>query len=234
MALTVEEKLEMVKLLEEKERRKTYGGHLAKYFPDEGPLRAELYPKHQRFFEDGAIHRERIFMAANRVGKTVAGAYELTAHLTGQYPDWWKGRRFTHPITAWAAGDTGQTTRDVVQVALLGTEHGTGMIAKDRLGRITGRPGYPDAVDTVMVKHVSGGWSDLGFKSFDQKRRSFQGTNKHVVWLDEECPQDVYSEAAVRTMNVNGIIYVTFTPLNGLTKFIQDYMKAAHEGDEDE
>lgn len=226
-SLSIEEKAELVRLLEEKERRKTVGGHLAKFFPDSGPLAAEHYPKHMRFFGSGGSLRERIFMAANRVGKTVAGAYEMACHLTGQYPDWWTGRRFNHPVQAWAAGDTGQTTRDVVQVALLGEEHGTGMLAKDVILKTVNRPGVPNAIDTVQIQHASGGVSHLGFKSFDQKRRSFQGTGKHVIWLDEECPQDVYSEAAVRTMTTKGLIYVTFTPLSGLTAFIQDFMGAA-------
>jgi hypothetical protein len=33
-------------------------------------------------------------MAGNRVGKTVAAGTELTYHLTGCYPHWWRGRRF--------------------------------------------------------------------------------------------------------------------------------------------
>jgi phage terminase large subunit-like protein len=229
MGLSVDEKVEFIELLEEQERRTLYGGHVTKWFLDTGPLRAELYHKHQDFFRLGAFHKERLFMAANRVGKTIAGAYEMTCHLTGLYPSWWEGKRFNHPIEAWAAGDTGQTTRDVVQASLLGDVRGTGMIPHELLGKMVNRPGIPDAVDTVKVKHVSGGWSTLGFKSFDQKRKSFQGTGKHVVWLDEECPQDVYSEAVVRTMTTDGIIFVTFTPLNGLTKFIQEFLKEAHQ-----
>jgi hypothetical protein len=82
------------------------------YYPDEGPLRRELYPKHLEFFRAGIEHRERCFLAANRVGKTEGvGGYELTCHLTGEYPDWWEGRTFDHPIEAWAAGDTSQTVR---------------------------------------------------------------------------------------------------------------------------
>src|SRR5215813_15606402 len=76
------------------------------YFPETGPLRRELYPKHQEFFAAGAKFRERLMLAANRVGKTEGvGGYELVLHLTGQYPGWWKGRRFDRPIRAWAAGD---------------------------------------------------------------------------------------------------------------------------------
>ena len=43
----------------------------------------------------------RCFLAANRVGKTEGvGGYELTCHLTGEYPDWWEGRTFDDPIEA--------------------------------------------------------------------------------------------------------------------------------------
>jgi len=229
MGLSAEDKLEYIRLLEEKQRRIEYGGHVTKFFLDEGSLRAALYPKHQAFFNDGSVHKERLFMAANRVGKTIAGAYEMTCHLTGLYPGWWTGKRFEHPIEAWCAGDTGQTTRDVLQEALVGSTRGTGMIPYNLLGKMVNRSGIPDALDTVKVKHVTGGWSTLGFKSYDQKRKSFQGTGKHVVWLDEECPQDVYSEALVRTMTTKGTIYVTFTPLQGLTKFILDFFKQSSE-----
>ncbi len=90
------------------------------YFPETGPLRRELYARHLEFFRAGAEHMERCFMAANRVGKTVAGAYELTLHLTGRYPTWWEGRRFNQPISSWVSGSTNQTTRDILQSTLLG------------------------------------------------------------------------------------------------------------------
>lgn len=227
--LSPEEKLVLLKLLEQRADRVKHGGHLLKYFPNTGPHRVELYPKHRDFFAAGKEHSERVFMAANRVGKTVAGAYELTCHLTGEYPDWWEGKTFNHPTDCWAAGDTGQTTRDIIQTELLGPySEGDGMIARDKLGKKVMRAGSTSgAVDTIQIKHVTGGWSRLGFKSYDQKRRSFQGTGKHAVWLDEECPLDVYDESNMRIMTTGGVIYVTFTPLMGLTQFIQNFQKAA-------
>ena len=80
--------------LEEQERRKKFGGHLTQWFLDEGPFRYQAYPKHMEFFKQGANNTERLFMAANRVGKSVGGAYEATCHLTGLYPHWWEGKRF--------------------------------------------------------------------------------------------------------------------------------------------
>jgi hypothetical protein len=67
---------------------------LSRYFPDTGPYRRELYRKHLQFFAAGATHRTRAFISANRVGKSKAGAFETTLHLTGDYPSWWEGRQF--------------------------------------------------------------------------------------------------------------------------------------------
>ena len=74
------------------------------YFPDTGPLRRELYPRHIEHFDAGSTHRQRLMMAANRVGKTENGAFEVAAHCTGEYPAWWKGHRFEGSIDVWVAG----------------------------------------------------------------------------------------------------------------------------------
>ena len=197
------------------------------FYPESGPLRRGLYQRHTEFFRAGAAHRERCFLAANRVGKTEGvGAYEATLHLTGRYPGWWEGRRFDRPISAWAAGDTNLTTRDIIQLKLLGpiTEFGTGMIPADCIVNTTRKVGIPDAVETIYVKHVSGGVSEIGLKSYVQGRESFQGTERHLLWLDEECERSIYTECLLRTMTVNGLLMLTFTPLMGLTDIVRDFL----------
>lgn len=196
-------------------------------YPDTGALRRELYKKHLEFFKAGATYRERCALAANRVGKTEGmGGYETALHLTGQYPAWWPGRRFEHPVNFWAAGKTNETTRDIVQRKLFGPVTGsgpnkgvagTGLIYGDCIGKIAWKQGVADLADTVMVKHVSGGWSELGLKSYQQGRGSFEGTERHGIWLDEEPPLEIYSECLIRTATTNGIVYITFTPLEGTT-----------------
>ena len=143
-------------------------------------------PNTQQFFEMGATRRERAFIAANKIGKSEGvGAYETVLHLTGQYPAWWKGRKWNRPIAAWASGDTAKTTRDIIQRILLGPfgEFGTGMIPADCIVRTTTKQGIGDAIEGIFVKHVSGGTSELILKSYDQKREAFQGTNRDLVWL---------------------------------------------------
>jgi phage terminase large subunit-like protein len=207
------------KLTAERDRRK-----LANYRP---------YPRQAEFHSAGAKHRERLLMTANRFGKTVCGAAEMAFHLTGQYPAWWEGKRFDKPVRAWAAGVTGETTRDVVQEKLIGPpfrfeEWGTGMIPKAALGNIANARGLPGAIDTVSVKHVSGGISSLQFKSYEKGREKWQGAALEVIWLDEECDEEIYSEGLTRTNETGGIVYVTFTPLQGMSNVVQRFLLDPH------
>ena len=130
--------------------------------------------------------RERCFMAANQIGKSYAAANELALHLTGEYPDWWQGKRFDHPIAAWAAGVTGESTRDTLQRLLLGRpgQHGTGALPADRIIDTTSSRGVADAIDTVVVRHKYG-TSTCSFKSYEKGREKWQGETLHVVAFDE-------------------------------------------------
>ena len=204
------------------------GRKISRYFPETGRLARQNYPCHMAFFKAGIQHRERCFMAANRVGKTEsAGGYEMTLHLTGNYPDWWEGRRFTRPIKAWAAGDTNETVRDILQAKLLGAPglYGTGLIPRNALARWTIRAGLRDAVLDIYVNHANGGLSQLTLKSYEQGRKKFQGTEIDVVWLDEEPPMDIYGECLVRTMTTGGIVMLTFTPLMGLSDVVRRFLE---------
>jgi len=228
-----EVRLELLRKLEAL-RKDQKARRMENYYPDTGPLRRELYQKHMEVFRAGAKYRKRAFVAANRVGKSEGvGAYEMTLHLTGLYPDWWEGRRFSRPIEAWACGKTGQTVRDIVQEKLLGPpdDIGTGMIPGRCIDTndVKKKPGgVPDAIESVLVKHVSGGKSRLGFKSYDQGRQSFEGTHRDVIWPDEECDIGILGEMDLRTMATEpgaegGMILMTFTPLLGLSETILSF-----------
>jgi len=162
----------------------------------------------------------------------------MTLHLTGLYPDWWEGKTFSEPVMAWTAGDTAKNVRDIMQTMLLGPygnieAYGTGLIPGELIHRWTNKHGLSDAIESIYVKHVSGGLSNIQFKSYDQGREVFQGTSQQVIHLDEECPIEIYTECLLRTLTVHGIIYVTATPLMGLTdlmlSFMPEYMPAPED-----
>lgn len=216
--------------LREKANRRKYN-RLHALFPDEGPLRRELYPKHMAFFEASADHREILFLAANRIGKSEAGGYACAVHLTGLYPHWWKGRRFNRPIKAMAAGDTGQTTRDILQFKLIGdyNDIGTGLIPKTNLevDKFTRKNGIPESFEKLAVRHIDGHLNYIWLRSYEQGRKVFQGFEQDLIWLDEEVPKDVYDEALVRTMTTGGLVMMTYTPIQGMTELTLSFLESA-------
>lgn len=194
------------------------------------------YPKQQEFLDLGLTKRERLLMAGNQLGKTECGAYEASLHMTGDYPDWWLGRRFSKPTRGWICGETGLLVRDVQQNKLCGkpgvvAEFGTGMIPKDRfVDKPSLARGVTDAYDTIQVKHKSGGVSTATFKSYEQGREKFQGEPVDWIWLDEEPPIEIYSECLTRTTATRGMVYMTFTPLKGMSETVTRFL---HEPSED-
>lgn len=218
--------------LAEMARRKSMR-KLFTYYPDEGPLRRELYKKHLLFFRLGSTHGTRGFIAGNRIGKTEGvGGYELTLHLTGRYPAWWEGTKFDSPVRAWVAGDTSKTVREITQEKLLGPwgKFGTGLIPGDDIVRYTAKAGVAEAVDTLWVKHYDGngvydGDSRVVFKSYDQGRESFQGSEQEIIWLDEESDDHIRTECVLRLMTTDGLLMETFTPLKGITPVVLQYLK---------
>ena len=187
------------------------------------------YAKQVDFHNAGLEFRERLFMAGNQLGKTWAGAYEVAMHLTGRYPDWWQGRRFNYP-TRWMVGsESAELTRKGVQRLLLGPpelkeEWGTGAIPHECLRDTSPRQGVPDAVASAVVKHVSGEDSVIQFNSYDQGRTKWQADTVDGVWFDEEPPLPVYSEGLTRTNATGGLVFVTFTPLLGMSEVVKRYL----------
>jgi phage terminase large subunit-like protein len=225
MPLTLDERLQYDRLIAEAVRRST--SRFSTFFADSGPLARTGYLKHLDFFAAGKKFKERLFMAANRVGKSEAGAYELTCHLTGLYPAWWEGRRFETPVECWAVGTNSQTTRDIVQAKLLGSVQmpGTGMVPSHLIVSTISSRGLPGALEGAVIRHASGGTSLLGLKTYEQGRQSFEGTSKDVIWCDEEPPASCYTEMLYRTVTTKGIVMVTFTPLQGMSDVVKGFLE---------
>lgn len=209
-------KIELLGLLEERERRRREN-KLQRYRP---------YNKQMAFHAAGDKYRERLLRAGNQNGKTFCCAAELAYHLTGQYPDWWAGRRWDRPIVAWASSETGESTRDNPQRALLGLigEVGTGAVPRDRLGEHGMATGVSNLYDFIKIRHVSGGWSTLRFKYYAQGRRKWQGPPVDFVWFDEEPPADIYDEGLARTIATGGCAALTFTPLMGMSEVVRRFL----------
>lgn len=214
-------------MLETKIRRDSHN-QISTWFST--PEIRKAYSKQMEFFRLGKKFEERALFGGNRTGKTLCGCYEDTLHMTGQYPDWWEGIRWPHPVDMWAATDTAKNTRDILQEKFCGKPgdekaYGCGMIPHDLILRTTVKHGLADAYETVFVRHVpTGGVSTVQFKSYDQGRVAFQGTAQHHIHLDEEPDLEIYAECLMRIMTTNGRLILTETPLLGISDLMLEYM----------
>ena len=218
-----EELARAVEIARELERRKQRN-QLANYIP---------YEYQEKFHNTD--EPQRLLMAGNRVGKSMCGAMEMAYHLTGKYPKWWNGRKFVKPIRAWVGGVSNETTRDVCQKELLGqpddpAARGTGSIPAELIGETVRKPGVPNAVNSLVVKHVTGGNSRLAFKAYEMGKEKWMGEAVDVVWLDEEPPTSIYSQALTRTADRGGIVFMTFTPESGMTETVAQFVNNLKKG----
>jgi len=214
------------------------GLEVLKTAKNESLARYKPAAKQEQFHAAGKIHRERSLIAANQTGKTFCAAREVAFHLTGRYPENWNGRRWNRPTHWWAASITNEMTRDNPQSKLMGAsklEWGQGAIPKADIDfqSITLSRALGDLIDAVRIRHVSGGFSSLSFKSYTMGMDKWQGPTKDGVWFDEEPPAGIYSEGLTRTNLGNrisdtesGMTMLTLTPLLGMSEVVTHFYPA--------
>jgi phage terminase large subunit-like protein len=184
------------------------------------------HPKQAEFHAAGARFRERLLCAGNQVGKSLSCAMEVAMHASGIYPPKWKGKKFDRALRIWACGETSEVVRDTCQRLLLGEpgDHGTGAIPRAALVDVTPARGIADLVDTIRVRHTSGGISTIALKAYSQGRERFQGSTIDFAWMDEEPDQPVFSEILTRTNTTSGPTILSFTPLKGMSTVVKRYL----------
>lgn len=223
--LSRKQKIELLALLEEKERRQFV--YRYKTF-SEG-----LYPWQKKFIRLTSDYSQVCLMAANRVGKTRTGTYIDSIHALGDYPDDWEGHKFVHPPLIWCLGYSGEKTRDLLQEPIFGRRSEDswegGLIPPDRIIGHEAMTGTPNAMRTVYVKHASGGTSKVQFWSYSQGQHAIMGDSVDWFHIDEE-PKDqaIYPQVLTRTATGDkgqgGRGILTFTPENGRTDLVIGFM----------
>ncbi len=197
--------LQKIHAIEREQKKRSESDRLARYNTGRKKHKKQL-----------AFHRckkrNRWVFGGNRSGKTECGAAEAVWLARGNHPY----RKNKKNVFGWVVSLTSQVQRDVAQQKILY------YLRPDWIEDIVMSSGRKDApyagvIDQIRVKNVFGGISVIGFKSCDQGRERFQGSSLDFVWFDEEPPQDVYEECAMRVLDKKGDIFGTMTPLKGLT-----------------
>ena len=182
-----------------------------------------------KFFELGKRFTRRGMIAANRAGKTIASTYETAFHLTGKYPPHWKGKVYESPIIAMCSGESWEQVAKTLQSKLLGCDDikqsyrlGSGAIPRELIDFKSIRSDGANVL-AMEVWHTTGGKSKLYFSNYTQQVRHLQGFELDLVVLDEQPPDETFSELVVRTASRNGQVICSFTPLKGMSGLVRKF-----------
>ncbi len=175
--------------------------HIDLSYPPYEPNCPQIAEFHQR------TEKIRAVFGGNRSGKTYSTTFEVLNHL----------RQIPNGI-GWAA----TVTYDGVGQYLWPTykRH----LAPDEILEISWLR-YSQRIPAVVRLR---GFT-LYFRSYEQGREKFQGSNVDIIHLDEEPPKDVYHECLARTVDRKGKIVFSMTPLKGKTWIHKDIFEKADE-----
>lgn len=152
-------------------------------------------------------HDVRLYIGGNRSGKTLGGVIEDVYWLRKDHPN----QRL--PIGA-------EPTRG--RVVAVDFENGVKKIIL---------PIFANVIPKSLL--INGSWLDsyngqektlklsnnsfVEFMSYDQDLDKFAGTSRHFIHMDEEPPKPIYTENYARIIDTNGRLWITMTPVEGMT-----------------
>lgn len=158
-------------------------------------------------------------VCGNRTGKTEGTWIKFYASMIGLDPltkqptDRFKTKKNPDgTIDGWIVSDTEDTSIDIIQRTLVRE-----VLGDDESGFLW------NFVDDSCQWTEANGWknsrfvttngSRVTFKFSTQKRKTFQGTSRNIIWADEEQPKDIMEECRVRVADCNGYLWGTLTPV---------------------
>lgn len=175
------------------------GSHIGPMIP------GQLHAKQEAALAADAKHRWLFW--GNQVGKSTTGAIDVAMLALGRHPFL---QKWNPPVTIWASALTWELWENVLLPELLT------WIPADRI--IDAPQPYKNSTKRhILVRADNGKISRITGKAAEQGPAKYQSARVHLVWLDEEHPEEVYDEMLPRLLRFGGITLATMTPLKGLT-----------------
>lgn len=158
---------------------------------------------------------KRGLFGGNRSGKTVAGSTEGVFRATGKHP-------LQHVKPPPTKG----------RVVAVDFNYGVEQIVKPEYARwippselINGS--WEDSWDSTRRTLTLANGSTIEFMSYEQDIEKFAGTSRDWIHFDEEPPKAIFTECWMRVVDVRGCIWMTMTPLEGMTWVYDEIYLAA-------
>ncbi len=166
-----------------------------------------------------AEQRRRLYIGGNRSGKTTGGIVEDI---------WWLTKR--HP---YRRIPDGPVFGRIVCVDFL---NGIEKIIKPQLKRWIPpselRGGcWADAYEAGIRTLFFENGSFVELMSYDQDLDKFAGTSRHFIHFDEEPPEAIYTENMARLVDTRGSMWMTMTPVEGMTWIFDEIYEKGRMGD---
>lgn len=180
--------------------------HLVVDFPSE---------KHLRFVKQP--HPFKVLLGGNRSGKTETACIEVVWHLLGEHPFY----EVPKPPVRWRIH-----VPDFHQIEVIVNEKLKKYIPPHRLRGGSWDKAYNGRTHTVILDNRS----VVDFTTHRTSDKALESVSLNGVWIDEECSQRQFRSLLYRTIDKGGKVFVTATPLNGITWLYEEVVKHWEEG----
>ena len=147
----------------------------------------------------------KAFFGGNRSGKTTSGAVATGFFTTGQYPEWYAGRRWERPTVGRIFANDFSKGAKVVTRSL------KEWLPKANIVQV--KKNNQGAEVEWYIRHADGGISFFDIMTYEQSADSAEGANQDWIWFDEPPPRNMYIAATRGLIDNDGICMFTLTPL---------------------
>jgi phage terminase large subunit-like protein len=169
---------------------------------------------------------ELVILGGNRASKTEYAAKRVVQSFVGadvDLPEWLKEKTAKRGINIWCLHTTNMTSVAVQQKAFykyLPSELKAAKRSNQCAVSWTQKNGFTDNTAVYQGNQV---W----FLNYSQDIKVIEGGEVDIVWCDELVPADWLETLKYRLITRNGKLLVTFTPIQGYTQVVKEYITSS-------